>query len=168
MILLVRCVLFLIFALSALGNGSVGLIAITSVTAGLAVLAWIHSRVYVKLYNDILEGFFILNLCIFAVATYHVQETGGSQARLAYTSVGIAFAIFICIVFYHIYLILHKTSALKKLPKPNAQKYFIMRRFVESSTNEDGQSDCKQENLSVLAPTSTIVELREPLLDKSI
>ena len=152
-------------------NGSVNLLAITSVTAGLAILAWIHSRVYETLYNDILEGFFILNLCIFAAATHHVQETGGSQARLAYSSVGIAFATFICIVFYHIYLSLHKTSVWKKLPKPNAQNCYILCKFVqdkESSANEDVWSDSKQENLSVQAPTSTIVtvELCESLLEK--
>ena len=74
-------------------------------------------------------------------------------------------------MFYHIYLSLHKTSVWKKLPKPDAQNYYILRRFVqdkERSANEDGQSDSKQENLSVLTPTSTIVELREPLLEKSI
>ena len=171
LILLVRCVLFLIFALSALDNGNVNVLPITLVTAGLVVLMWTHRGVYENVYNDILEVFFILNLCIFAAATYHVKKTGGSQTRLAYTSVGIAFATFICIVFYHIYLSLHKTSAWKKLPKPNAQNCYILRRFVqdkESSANEDGQSDSKQENLSVLVPTSTIVELREPLLEKSI
>ena len=59
--LLVRCILFLIFAFNALGNASVNLLAITSVMAGLAVLAWIHNQLYEKLYNDILEASFILN-----------------------------------------------------------------------------------------------------------
>ena len=174
LILLVRCALFLIIALNVLDDGNVNLLTITSVTAGLAVLAWIHRGVYEKVHNDILEGIFILNLCIFAAATYHnhviqkettKKESRRSQARLAYTFVGIAFATFICIVLYHIYLSLHKTSAWKKLPKPNAQNFYILRKFVQdkgSTANEGVWSDSKQENLSVQAPTSTIVtvELR--------
>ena len=168
LILLVRSALFLTLALNVFDNGSVSLLTITSVTAGLTVLAWAHRGVYGNIYKDILEGSFVLNLCIFAVGTYHVKETGGSQAGLAYTSVGIAFATFIGIVFYHIYLSLHKTSVWKKLLKPNAGKYSMMHRFVqdkESSANEDEQANCKQENLSLQLLTTTIVELREPLLE---
>ena len=47
---------------------------------------------------------FILNLGIFAVATYHVNQSGGSQAAVAYTSVGIAFFTFVGIITYHIYI----------------------------------------------------------------
>ena len=49
--LLVRCVLFLVFAFNALGNASVNLLAITSVMAGLAGLAWMQNRLYEHLYN---------------------------------------------------------------------------------------------------------------------
>ena len=51
----VLCFSYLHWVLLAM-NGSVNLLATTSVTAGLAILAciWIHSRVYEKLYNDIL------------------------------------------------------------------------------------------------------------------
>ena len=118
---IVRCVLFLIFAFNALGNASVNLLTITSVMAGLAVLAWIHNRLYEKLYNDILEASFIFNLCIFAAATYHVKEAGGSQAGLAYTSVGIAFATFVYIVLFHVYQRIRKTAVWKKIPKSNIE-----------------------------------------------
>ena len=46
---------------------------------------------------------FILNLGILAAATYHVKLSGGSQAAVAYTSVGIAFLSFLEIVTLHIY-----------------------------------------------------------------
>lgn len=153
--LLVRCALFLTFALNAFGNVNVNLLVITSITVSHAVLAWTHGRVYENLYNDILEGSFVLNLCIFAAATYHVMESGGSQAGLAYTAVGIAFIAFIFIVLYHIYLCLHETSSWKKLPKPT---YF---RFGQSSDNEEWQPDD-----AVQAPTTSSVELRESLLEK--
>ena len=76
-LLLVRCalVLFLTFAFNALGNVSINLLTIISVTVGLMALAWLQNRLYKEIYNDILEACFILNLCIFAVATYHTRET---------------------------------------------------------------------------------------------
>ena len=46
---------------------------------------------------------FILNLGILAVATIYVKLSGGSQAAVAYTSVGIAFLTFVGIIIYHIY-----------------------------------------------------------------
>ena len=51
-----------------------------------------------------LELSFILNLGILAVATYHVKLSGGNQAAVVYTSVGIPFLTFVGIVTYHIYM----------------------------------------------------------------
>ena len=102
-LLLVRCILFLIFAFNTLGNATINLLTIISVCVGLMALAWLQNRLYMEIYNDVLEASFILNLCIFAAATYHVRETKENQDKLAYTSVGIAFAIFVCIVLYHIF-----------------------------------------------------------------
>jgi hypothetical protein len=104
LLLLVRCALFLTFAFNTLGNVSCNLLAIVSVTAGLMVLAWLRLRVYKSILNNYLEGAFLLNLCILATGTYHVKEIGGNQAALAYTSVGMAFILLICILLYHMYL----------------------------------------------------------------
>ena len=60
--------------------------------------------VYKSWYLNALEVSFILNLGILAAATYHVTLSGGSQAAVAYTSVGIAFLTFVGIVTYHIYI----------------------------------------------------------------
>lgn len=116
-LLLVRCALFLTFAFNALGNASINLLAITSVFAGIAVIAWLSGRIYEKLYLDILEAVYIFNLCIFAVATYHVNAVGGDQAVLAYISVGIAFVTFIGTVIFHICLRIKDTSIWKKARK---------------------------------------------------
>ena len=64
----------------------------------------LSGMVYKSWYLNALEVPFILNLGILAAATYHVKLTGGSQAAVAYTSVGIAFLTFVGIVTYHIYL----------------------------------------------------------------
>ena len=60
--------------------------------------------VYKKWYLNALELSFILNLGILAVTTIYVKVSGGSQAAVAYTSVGIAFLTFVGIITYHIYL----------------------------------------------------------------
>ena len=133
----------------------------TSLTAGVAGLAWVHRGVYEKLYNDIIEASFILNLCIFSAATYHVEETGGSagQAGLAYISVGIAFTTFICIVVFHIVLIVRRMPEWKRISK----KYKV-------SWDKTGDEAVKQDseqladlNKSTIV-TTTEFELREPLL----
>ena len=161
--LLVRCILFLVFAFNALGNASVNLLAITSVMTGLAILAWMHSRLYEHIYNDILEASFILNLCIFSTATYHVKETGGSQAGLAYTSVGIAFATFVCIVLFHVYLRMRKTTTWKRIPKPRVK---FGRRNRDKAEGQENEEMAMQDSEIAQSPTTSIVELREPLLEK--
>ena len=103
------------FALNALGSSSVNLIATTSVSAGLMVIAWIRGRLYLNVYNDILEASFLLNLCIFSAATYHDNEIQENQAGLAYTSVGIAFLTFIGITLVHVYLRLKVTTCWQTL-----------------------------------------------------
>ena len=48
LLLLIRCALFLTFALNSLGSSSVNLIATTSVSAGIMVIAWIRGRIYLQ------------------------------------------------------------------------------------------------------------------------
>ena len=165
--LLLRCVFFLTFALNnSRGNDNVNLLLVSSVSAGLATLAWVHHGVYDKLFNDVLEGAFILNLCIFAAATYHVKETGRNQAYVAYASIGIAFSIFICIMLYHVCVSVGKTSIWKKLLKPKAEHYLIHLGLYRSDENKDGEYDNEYESLVMQAPTTSSINLRESLLEK--
>ena len=165
LILFVRCALFLTFSFNVLGNASVNLLAITSITAGLAASAWVRKRIYEKFYNDILEISFIFNLCILAAATYHVKETGGSQAKLANTSVGIAFATFICIVAYHVYFNLCKTSVWKKLPEPKFRRYFSLPHWLGQDRKCNTKKTRQHDNATVKVPTTITVDINEPLLD---
>ena len=103
LLLLIRCILFLVFAFNALGNPSTNLLMISSFTLCLVVLTrLLQGRIYKSWWVDALEASFLLNLGLFSIATYHVTLAGGNQQALAYTSVGIAFAKFIGIVLYHI------------------------------------------------------------------
>ena len=83
------------------GNDSVNLLVISSATFGIFVWLTFSGVVYKSWYLNALEVSFILNLGILAVATIYVKQSGGSQAAVAYTSVGIAF--FVGIITYHIY-----------------------------------------------------------------
>ena len=172
LILLVRCVLFLIFAVNSLqvGDNHFDLLFTTTVTACLAGLAWIQNGVYEKVYNNILEASFILNLCIFSAATFHVKETGGNQAALAYTSVGIAFATFVLIFLYHVYLLLSKTSLWMKLIHFMKDNNYRPLSNLKSVNGNDGSSDGNGKSFNLKGATApvdvptTIVELCEPLL----
>ena len=172
LILLVRCILFLIFAVNSLqvGENHFDLLFTTTVTASLAGLAWIQNGVYEKVYNNILEASFILNLCIFSAATFHVKETGGNLAALAYTSVGIAFATFVLIFLYHVYLFLSKTSLWMKLIHFMKDNNYRPLSNLKSVNGNDGSSDGNGKSFNLKGATApvnvptTIVELCEPLL----
>ena len=104
LLLLVRCALFLVFAFNISGNESVNLLVISSATFGIFVWFALCGKVYKSWCLNALELSFILNLGMFAAATYHVKLSGGSQGAVTYTSVGIAFLSFLGIVTYHIYM----------------------------------------------------------------
>ena len=170
-LLLVRCALFLTFAFNALGNASINLLTITSVTVGLTVLAWLQNRLYNERFNDILEACFMLNLCIFAAATYHVREIEGRQDKLAYTSVGIAFVILIYIIIYHIFRRISKTKTWKMLSKESFSDHNKIRKSlqgIKSKTKHKEQKDIvqnKQIAETAQVPLITVIELSEPMLE---
>ena len=97
LLLCLRCVLLLVFAFNTQADPSLNLMAIGIVVIGLLTLTHFTGFIYKKLYLDILEISFILNLGILAVATYYAKfaVVPVSQAAVTYTSVGIAFTTFI-------------------------------------------------------------------------
>ena len=167
LLLLVRCALFLTFAFNTLGNDSGNLLAIVSVTAGLMIISWLRVTIYKNVFNNFLEAAFLLNLCILAAGTYHVREIRGNQAGLAYTSVGIAFILFNCILLYHMYLRLQTTILWKKM---HAKRHYILDKISWSHKNESNIDsnivNIKQKSEMVQLPTVTTIELDscEPLL----
>ena len=164
LLLFVRLFLFAFDAINS--DSELILIITTSVTAVLAALAYVHKGIYENHFNGILEAFFIANLCFFAAVTYHIKTScaaGVSQDRVAHIFVGLAFAAFICIILFHIYMILRETALWKKIPKfSNVKKYFLHGKEENNNTIPD---DCQQ-SFNLIAPTTTIVELREPLLEQ--
>ena len=102
--LMLRCVLFLIFATSAFRNSSATSMAVTTSLLTVAFLTRvITGRIYKNWYVDILEGLFLLNLGILSVATSHNMMTDGNQQPVANISGAISLVLFLLILAYHVF-----------------------------------------------------------------
>ena len=154
LLLLLRCALFLVFAFNVTGDDSINLLVISSTALGTAVAFGLIGMVYKCWYLNALELSFILNLGILAAATYHVNLSGGSQAAVAYTSVGIAFLTFVGIVVYHIFL---RIKSRVRYTQRGRQLLCVNNQLHEDTTN--GPSGC-QAGVTP-AVTYTVLDLQE-------
>ena len=152
LLLVLRFVLLLVFALNPQQDPSVNLLAILVGTGILVAWAWVSGGVYRNWCLDALECLFALNLIILVGATYHVNHSGGSQLAVGYTSVSIALATFIGILSYHTFQKLRSTK-LWKMPELNLKSN---RQNVKQAANKPA------DNLEVETDFS---RLREPLLE---
>ena len=130
----------------------------------LTSLAWIHKGIYENNLNNILEAFFITNLCMLTASTYYVQTNGLSKAGTAYLFVGLTFAAFIGIILFHVYLVLCETAVWKKIiSKPIVKKYIVHKK---DGNKDHPPSDSREQSFILQAPTQSTIELHEPLLDQ--
>ena len=104
LLLVLRFVLLLVFALNPQQDPSINLLAILVGTGILQMWAWISGGVYKSWCVDALEGSFALNLIVLAASTLYtlyISHSGGpqfvesNQLVVGYTSVSIALATFI-------------------------------------------------------------------------
>ena len=159
--LLSRSALLLTIAINAVGSDSVNLLVIVSVTAGLLS---IKGRVYTHRYNDVLETSFILNLCIFSIATFYLKERNvQNQLAILNISIEITFITFIGIVIFHIYLLLKATHIWNICVISMFCKSKWLCKVFGIVQKEDKSLVLKSNDPKVV--TSTLVELREPLID---
>ena len=102
--LMLRCILFLIFATSAFRNSSATLMAVTTSLLTVTFLTRVFTgRIYKNWYVDMLEGLFLLNLGILSVATSHTLMTSGNQQLVANLSGATSLILFLLIVTYHVF-----------------------------------------------------------------
>ena len=153
LLLVLRFVLLLVFALNPQQHSSVNLLAILVGTGIFVVWAWVSGGIYRNWCLDALEGSFALNLITLAAATSYVNQSRGNQLAVGYTSVSIALATFIGILTYHIFQQLRHTKLWKKVPKLNLE--FNRRNIVEVA-NVPADNLAAKEDFS---------HLREPLLE---
>ena len=132
LLLVLRFVLLLVFAMNPQQDPSINLLVILVGAGILQMWAWVSGGVYKNWCLDALEGSFVLNLIILAVASmfinithvqYHIKYEENKLNKLAvwYTSVSIALVTFIAILAYHIFQQLRHTKLWKKMPKLNLE-----------------------------------------------
>ena len=159
--LLSRSALLLTIAINSVGSDSVNLLVIASVTAGLLS---IKGRVYTHRHSDIIETSFILNLCIFSIATFYLKERDiQNQLAILNASIGVTFVTFLGIIFFHIYLLLKSTRIWNVCVISMFCKSKWLCKVFGIVQKEDKNLVLKSNDPKVV--TSTLVELREPLID---
>ena len=165
LLLLIRCVLFLVFATA--GDSSANLLAITSVITGLISFAL---TIYKSWYLGALEMSLLLNLVILSGATYHIKVSGGNQAAVTFFLLSIAFITFVGIIVFHIFLQISKTlaSRWKRFSVKHSPDDIQTTSPVTSSKSILTVIQTKEEAFqNTESETSMYAELREPLLDES-
>ena len=161
---LIRICLYLVYSFHRSGNSSINLLTTVSVFVSVATIPWIQSeRIYEKVYNNLLEVSFILNICLLTTATYHVNLATGSQAAATYISIGVAFVEFIGIVVFHIYLRIKDTKAWKVLT--SGKCITELKEKISSWRGKYEMKSADDENGRDV--TTTTIELRESLLESN-
>ena len=92
LLLMYQFALLLIFGSNVLGDNRENLLAITATSFGLLVWPWVVGNVYKNRHLSTLEASYVLNFGILAAATNYVQQAGGNQIAVAYTSTSMALA----------------------------------------------------------------------------
>ena len=157
LMLVVRNILFIIFAFNTLGDPNINL-AVTA-TAMLPLLMF-SLAVHKTNFLNVLETSFLLNLTILAGWTlYSRADPAASQTALVCTSTGIAFITFICILLYHTHQRFTKSRMTQDCFRKRDVQLPAAAAEVEMEVLEDSEA-----NIVPPAPTMTVVDLREPLL----
>ena len=102
-LLVVRGVLFILFAAFFATESFVSLLLVTVSSIFLAVCLSVTGRQYKKSYLSALESSFFLNLGVLAAGTLYIKLAGGNLEALVTISIGITFVQFVGIVTFHSY-----------------------------------------------------------------
>ena len=162
LLLVIRAGLYVIYILTEENEFNPILIVESSIFTAISLIPWLRIRVYEKVYIDILEASFILNICILAIGTYHTKMTEANQLILSLFSAGIAFVEFLGIVLFHIFLRIRN--------KPHFKVWKIMcvnflKKFYKNSVQQGlPVEEIKPPDNTNF--TTTAIDIREPLLDE--
>ena len=156
LLLMLRFVLLLVFALNPQQDPNINLLAILLGVGALQLWAWVSGGVYKNWCLDALEGLFALNLIMLAAATYYVEVSKGNKLAVGHTSVSIALVMFIGILTYHILQQLGHTKLWKKIPKVNFNFKKLNNREAVDNLNNSINDPTRSVNLN---------QLREPWLE---
>ena len=159
--LVVRNVLFILFAANGFGDPDINLVLINSIVLGLIqAFMWLPGKVYKVLTLNILEAIFIMKLGIFSAWTIFIRQNNSDPVKgqmiAAYTITTITIIIFIVITSYHIWIAIKTSQVVKKLTrKPPRQ---------QNNIRQENLNDVTQAVQPPSVPYTSMNELREPLL----
>ena len=160
LMLLLRCLLFLVFSFNISGEPSVNLLAISTIVLLVFLLKYLIGNVYQSKGLDILEVMYLLNLGTLTAGTYHIDLINStSQSTLGNISMCTAFVMFLGTLLYHAFLQIKDSRYWKK--------YRSDRRRARLGRNQEQNLDTGDSTDTYVAAkpvTRTVVELREPLL----
>ena len=152
-----------VFLSSILIADTTNLLVVSSLFMAIGLVPWLRYPVYEKLYLDLLEASFILNIGILASATHHVKTVEGNQVLVTYMSVTIALAEFLGILIFHLCLRIKGTSCFQEW---GCVKW--LGTIFESRRNRTTYqllNDTAAAAAPNMPPTRTFVDIREVLLE---
>ena len=169
-LLVVRGVLFVLFASFFALESNVNLLLIIITSISLTAFPSISGRLYKKIFLSALENSFFLNLGVLAAGTFYIRLVGGSQEALVTTSVGIAFLQFVGITAFHTYHFVivpvrNKCKDILKARVESQSRGSEMQPLLEfDSSDSDSEDDVRL--IARLAVTHSEVCLEELREDK--
>ena len=165
LLLIVRIGVLVVVSLNRSNNPSTNLLMVAIMSSVLLLWLYFTRWVYESFLNNCLEVLFLCNLSVTSTALLFELSIDKQSSVMTLASTGVAFAIFICILIYHI---------LKRLLQTRVGKNFKSRvvDFLRQKTNKEaeiqmehvvfeGDGEVKKE------VTSTVIELTKSLLQDS-
>ena len=146
LLLVLRLVLLLVFALNLQQDRDINLLAILIGTGTLQLWAWTSGGVYKNSYLDALEGSFALNLIILVGSTMYVNHSGGNQLAVGYTSVTIALVTFIGILAFQLADVSGITQCLK-MKYTGLKRRRMAKRRTEAEVESESETDSLPDRL---------------------
>ena len=167
LMLLTRCILFLVFATNSTENVILtNMFAITLVVVGILVIKTRISNVYRQVFIETLELGFLLNLGLLSATLCYFLGKNNSVATIHNTitaSICISFIMFFCILAYHTYQKIKKSKYY-----PTVEHLFRRWRWqreLQAVQPDDLNSLNNASLIKQNLPTRSTVELSEKLLE---
>ena len=155
-LLLVRGVLLITFALTSANMPTANLLALVTMAASLLAYTALTGHLYKKSYVSLLDTVSLLNLAILGGGALYTDLAGGNRAALVFTSVGVAFFQLVGIV------LLHSWALVKRCQKDKQKEDY--EDLSEVGAREHArQLEYSQNGMKVVDYS----KLREPLLEDS-
>ena len=162
LLILLRVCLFLSFTIEVINTSNGTLILASSLFIVVMTIAWTSGPIYNKLYNEVLEATFLLNICIVPIASYHVKSVNGNQLWVTYPSVAIAFSEFIGILLFHL---LYRLAQISSIDKFRSRYFTRWDKYLEKKKVAKHPSKEEKHPMAVNLEKNIGVAIREPLLE---